>query len=943
MDKIALQCGLSEMENDPLNRRIQQHADRRLRFDPGTKRKDILLGFREFLRLETEMLRRYHRKGDSGTRVAFAYTLMMDAVVTRLFQMALSEVEGGDQADVCLVALGGYGRSELSPFSDVDIMFLFPSGGQSNADNLKKALTDTLLYMLWDLNLKVGHSTRTVKETLTEAKSDVQTFNALLENRFITGSRKVYGDFERAFRSHTRRLNDRAYIEERLTSQKERRQKHGDNVFVQEPEIKNGVGGLRDYQNILWMTRARLKGENLAALVENGLLEQDEINGLEEAYDFLIRTRNELHFESERHTDVLTLDKQPRIAWELGYRIEDIFRRVERFMRDYYTRAHLIYQVSLDVEQQLFLSAKRHVSFREVIASHSFLRRHEVDGFMCLGDSLEATSSKVFQEDPERLVRVFRHSQQLRLSLGAQLRRLIRQNLPLITGKVITSPEANRSFRSILQTVGEVYPTLAQMHELGVLGRFLPEFGRLYCLVQHEFYHRYTADVHTLHTIRELDRVFAAEEPETQPYFRELQRTSTPGLLYLVLLLHDIGKAFGIKGHAERGAHLAEQCMERLGVAQEQRAQVLFIIRMHLEMARFSQKYDLDDPRTAEAFAREVETTDRLRYLYVHTYCDARGTAANLWNSFKNMLHNALFANTLSVLEGGTVDPHQSQQRRREMIPPEAILDACPSVGAEEVEAHYNLLPERYFLHASKDDVVLHIEMVHELLAKISGADSLGSLMPVVEWRNDVNLSMTVVNIVTWDRPGLFYKLAGAFAVAGINILSSRAISRADHILIDTFYVSEPGGGIVQNEVAREQFVENLHRALVENEDLLPRIQENERKRAKPAYLRRTERLSAPLPPSVDVYHELSLRRTIIEVQASDQIGLLYKLARAIYERGFDITFARISTERAVAMDTFYIEPVDKAREAGTANLLALREALNEIITPPNLSSAVGE
>jgi [protein-PII] uridylyltransferase len=352
-------------------------------------------------------------------------------------------------------------------------------------------------------------------------------------------------------------------------------------------------------------------------------------------------------------------------------------------------------------------------------------------------------------------------------------------------------------------------------------------------------------------------------------------------------------------------------------------------------MARFWQKRDVDDPKTSASFAELVGDAERLRCLYVHTFCDARGTSSDLWNSYKDTLHTTLYRNTLERLRlGAAVDA--SFEEKRKMTEQELIAKRIPGISDDEVAAHFSLLPDRYFILTDASEITLHIQMVNRLLKSITATDSVGSLRPVIDWKDDLNRSLTVVNVVTWDRAGLFYKLAGAFSVAGLNILGAKVISRTDHIAIDTFYVVEPGRGVVQNAAAQESFAKIIESSLVSNADLYPEILAQAKKIAATRYLyaKGGETLQSSFPPTVDVYHEISMQRTIVEVQARDQIGLLYRLAKAIYDFGFDITFARIGTERGVAIDTFYIESANHEPVEDQERLQRLRTALTEVISP---------
>ena len=930
--------------------RILAHARQKLNFtaaDPVAKR---LVACKRFLRLEDEMIRMRHRAGESGIRVALARATLIDVLLQRLFAPVIGEAaarpkgkarEGAKPPEppaVALVALGGYGRAELCPLSDIDIMFLFPESlkGEELKD-LQQALTDNVLYILWDCGLKVGHSFRTIADAIAEARANMQSKTAMLEARLVTGSEATYAKFESAYRSFYLKENPKGYITARLEDQAQRRAKYGNTVFLQEPDVKNGVGGLRDFQNAVWMARVKLGVDKIDELVEMKYMRPAELREFKKAYNFLLRVRNQLHFESRKPTDLLDLEKQTRVAPQLDYDQGDSLERVEVFMRDYYRAAQTIYRTSRILEHRLALS--RHgdregrISFSEVIRA----RRHDpvkrFDGFVVRGRELAAEKDDVFEKDPTRLVRVFRHCQQLGVQLDFDLAALVRVSLPLITRKVVQSHQANLSLRAILEDVGRVFPALSSMHELGVLGRIVPEFDQLTCLVQHELYHRYTADIHTLNTIQELDQVFTSPDEPYTGYRRVLRDTALPDILYITLLLHDIGKGNGIADHADVGVKVAEPILHRLGYDEPHREIVRFLIKNHLSMARFWQKFDLDDPHTTTAFAELVGDAERLRLLYVHTFCDARATAATLWNSYKNTLHTTLLRNTLEFFAHGPAAAEKQAAVRFEMTKNDLLSRTIPGVAEEEITAHFGLLPERYFIYTDNDEIALHLQMVNRLLKTIISTETISSLQPIIDWRDDLNRSLTVVNVVTWDRAGLFYKLAGAFSLAGLNIHSAKIISRADHIAIDTFYVAEPGRGVVQSQKVMDQFTKNVHLALISNKDLYPEILVQARKHQ--ARLLGADRnpLLASFTPKIDVYHELSLKRTIVEVQSPDQIGLLFRISKAIYDHGFDITFARINTERGLAIDTFYIENANKDETAETSRLVELRATLNRIIT----------
>ncbi len=923
-----------------MSSQTSKHAEQHLSFAADAGAPERLAAVKEFLAAELADLQQHHRSGDSGVRVAAMRAATLDALLERLFAFAINSwraTQGDPPALVSLIALGGYGRRELCPLSDVDVMFLYPAKVQiDRIKDFQEHLTREILYPLWDAGLKVGHSSRTTNEAFDEARGEMQTKTALLEARIVAGSPQLFESFQTAYRNFSMKEDPKTYLSLRLADQEARRAKFGGSVFMQEPNIKNGVGGLRDFQNALWMARVKLGVIQMEELEILRILFPDERKEFEDAYAFLLRVRNELHFTTRHATDLLNLESQPRVAQQLGYAQENTLERVEAFMQDYYRHARNIFRISKLIEERLSLSPDDYrggsISLREVIRARRADRLKRVDGFVLRGRELAAEREDVFSEDPRRLIRVFRHCQQLGCPMEFALSRLVRDSRDLIDDKVRNSPDANQSFRAILNEAGRVHPTLAAMHELGVLGRFIPEFEPLNCLVQHEYFHRYTADVHTLNAIRELDRIFAAEDEETEKYRTELHENEGYTLLYLILLLHDIGKGVSVAGHAEIGVQLAGPILERLQVPEREREVVNFVIRHHLAMVRFWQKHDIDDPRMIAQFASMAGDIEKLRYLYVHTYCDARGTAADLWSGYKDTLHTTLFRRTAEFLDAGApVEDHVAA--RKAALREEVLRSGPPDISPDGVGVHFDQMPDRYFIQTEPSEIALHVRMINSLLATIATEDSEGSLRPVIEWKDDVNRSLTVVNVVTWDRSGLFFRLAGAFSVAGLNILNARVFSRGDDIAIDTFHVVEPGRGIVQNQAAMEAFARTVSAALVHNTNLLPEILQQASRIRLSRIASEERKLHAASPPRVEIYRDDETDRILFELEAPDRIGLLYRITRAVFENGFDISFARINTERGMAIDTFYLDNAESASGSESERIQSLAEAIRSLVS----------
>ncbi len=929
---------LTILRDESISNQIRKLAVEQFSDLSDSNQESLISIYKRFISSGKELVMQFHRSSiNCGLKVTHANSVIIDIVIEDLFKRAIylyNKIEGKLPCEVCVVALGGYGRSELSPHSDIDIMLLYPSRiRQSKLEPFQKHLHENILVMLWDVGLKLGQSSRTLNEVVDQAKSDIKTKNSLLEARYLSGSNQLYERFSQAYKNYYRKDSPQEYIKICMRDLKIRRERYGNTVFIQEPDIKNGVGGLRDFQLINWMAKIKLDIATIDDLVKNNYLQQAEYRDFIFAYDYLLRVRNELHYQSPRLIDLLDLEKQPKVALAIGYNQEDSFVRVEVFMKDYYRHASQIYHTSQILEQRLAIQNDSKISLKSLLKSRYKPPKKNIDGFIISGRTLSANSPQIFKEDPGRLIRVFRHSQQSHANMDFDLKCLIRDSLTLITTDVINSASANRSFRSILQTVGDVYPTLYLMHDFGVLGRFIPEWNELYCLVQHEYFHRYTADIHTLNTIKELDKLFTTKEDILTKYNSEIHNTEPTGLLYLILLFHDIGKGSGIKGHSERGVEIASPILDRLGVEPKLKNTILFVIEHHLSMMNIWQHYDVEDPKTLKKFAALVQNERQLRYLYIHTFCDARGTSSSLWNSYKDILHTQLFKNTLEYLgDKETVEKHRRKRKAKTSL--DNIASLVPEITSEEIEAHYDLLPEQYFEYNRTNQIALHLKLIHKLLTHFSNNSSTKALIPIFDWKNDLDRSLTIVNLVTWNRAGMFYKICGAFSLAGLSIMSSKAISRNDQIIIDTFYVSDTSGEKADENSAKSIFEKNLVKTFVDDTDLLPDIISFAKKLQKrPSILEQTSTISNAIRSSVDLIYDKVLNKIIITVKAHDKIGLLYRLTKTIFDQGFDITFARISTEQGIAIDTFHVNNNLQEEFEVTETLLTLREKLNDIVS----------
>jgi len=892
-----------------LAEKIESNAADRLSVPPGTLPRQEVPRYMRFIKVESHRLKMMHRAGAAGRQVCQGRATLVDVLLRYLWKTAKSSLSEQAQKEfppLALIALGGYGRDELNPHSDIDFMFLH--AGQVVASlkplpHLSK-LMDSILYPLWDLGFKIGHSVRTIQDCVQVANADMQAKTSLIEARFIVGDERLFEKFQRTVEARCVDGHEDEYLLARVKDQAARHEKFGNSATMQEPNIKNGCGGLRDYQNLHWMAFFKYRTRTLLEMEQKEFISSTERKQLEAAYDFLLSVRNELHYQVNRPVDVLSKSLQPTVATHLGYTERSPSKRLEHFMRDLYNHSRNIYLTTRTLEERLALLPKPKVlpAIGRLIRG-KFRKQEEqiVDGFRFVDGQIRAATPRVFKEQPRRLMRVFLHAQQRGLKLQPDLAQSIRHDLSLVNRDFLHDEHVRETFLEILNQRGNVSPVLRRMHDVGLLGKYMPEFGKLTCLVQHEFYHQYAADEHTLMCLEQLDRVWEANTAPHDRYAEIFQNVERPFVLYLALLLHDAGKALNSGNHSQVGGELAARVAKRLALDGATTHSLRLLIEQHLTMAVVSQRRDLEDPVVIRNFAAQVQTQENLRMLTLHTFADSMATSDKLWNGFKDSLLWEIYHKSLKVLSGGT-DFIRAEEKQRELLAQEVIEVLPRNLSEEEVHAHFAALPARYFDTHTARDIVMDLTLTHRFMHN-QLAEEERALEPVVAWHNEPDRGYTTVKVCTWDRAGLFSKIAGSFAAAGLNILSAQIFTRNDGIVLDMFYVIDARTGGLVNRGERELFESTLARALVE-EEMDFRALIARQKMARPLY----QALEGDrMPTRIDFDNDTSANRTILEIETEDHVGLLYVISQALTELNLDISLAKISTEKGAAIDTFYV------------------------------------
>jgi len=882
--------------------KVLAHAERQLASAKKMPPADSLPLYKKFLKIEEHRLRLRHQYGGGGREICALRVELIDVLLQHIFDAAVTYTVGDRRASpapLTVFALGGYGRRELNPFSDVDIMFLHEKK-RGNISAYAAQVIEQILYLLWDVGFKVGHSTRSIAEAVEQANKDMLTKTAMLESRSLAGDPALAGRFRTAFRQHCVRGHVREYVELRMHDQATRHAKFGDTVYVQEPHLKSGCGGLRDYQNLLWMTFFKEGALTTTHLVGKDWLSEPDRRRIEAAYDFLLRLRTDLHYATGRATDTLHFTVQDQIAERLGYAQKRGTLRQEALMKDYYEHTRNIFRVTERITEQ-FASGRSSSTTRSLFSFLPRLKSAEerLGHFRIRHGQLFLQSSDIFEKQPETMMEVFEVAQCRRLELSPDLSDLFTRNLGLITGTFRSGRKPREIFHRIVSRKGEVGRVLRMMHRVDFLGRYVPEFGQLTCLVQHEFFHRYTADEHTLVCIDKLDQVMHTEDPKFRSYRRLFEKLDDPFVLYLALLLHDTGRAVGARPHSEASALFAQSAAVRLRLSAAQRRSLVLLVDHHVTLSNMAQQRNLDDPETAVEFAGIVRDQPNLDALMLLTLADGQGTSADAWSDWKETLVWELYDSTSRYLTNQEAFYEQTKIEREQLQA--RVTEKLGAEFAEEVEAHFEVMPDNYFRAFTTDEIVSHLRLFRQFLENLYLRDE-PPLAPAVAWQAFPEQGHSIASFCAWDGQELLAKIAGSFAIVPLNILSADIYTRGDNVVLDIFRVCDPRFRAVMDKQDQALVESTLRSALTDPDfDFAPLLERARRRIA------RHSRHGLDFPTRVTVENKTHPAYTLVQIQTPDRLGLLYELLSAFGEENVSIALSRISTEKGAAIDTFYV------------------------------------
>ena len=852
-------------------------------------------------------LREKHRrrskkhKSSLGIELCRERSELTDEIIIR----ALSEFGFKDIKGISIIALGGYGRNELCPYSDIDLLILY----SPKAKKWAKELTEHLLYFLWDLNLDIGHAVRTVDECLELAVDpDTTILTSLLDSRHIYGDEKLTKKLENKIYNELLPEYSNVFIEKKISESKSRVKRFGGSVYILEPNIKEGEGGLRDVQTALWVAQAKYKIKNFRDLLNIGVINSKEHRVIEKCYNFLLSVRSQLHYVAKRREDRLSFDYQEKVARFFGYRDAEL-RAVEKFMRVYYLRARLANQQAERLIEICTTKSRPSTDSRRT----TYLE----NGFTIQGGQLSVTSRNVFKDNPVNLIRAFEYANKHEVKMSRHLTWLIWENSIHIDDKVRRNPEFNSIFLRLLKTAKNASEILYQMNELRLLAHYIPEFGKIVCMVQHDAYHVYTVDVHSIFMVREIERLSNYVYEEEFPLLTKLaESVEKRHVLYLACLIHDAGKGSG-KDHSEKGARMAPVIAERMGLNKQESKQLEFLVKHHLIMPHYSQRRDLHDMSLIERFSEMVKSLETLILLFLLTFADIRSVGPDVWSNWKGMLLRELYLRTAKYLELGEYTK-ESIEKRKERVVDKVLKILQKQVTVKKTRAILDIMPDSYFSGHSPKAIANHIKFINK-----SDSDIATDLVH--------HPSSEFDEFIFWgkDDKKIIYKICGVLTASNLNILGARIVTTLDGRVLDVFYVNKLGKSTSKENEVWEKINSDLISVIKGKKDVDQLV--DKRKSGSASY----EKVIPKYPPRIEFDNNSSETSSVIDIYTHDRVGLLYDVAKTLDKLRLNINYAKISTKVDQVVDVLYVSTRAGKKITDQKRIDRIKNALMDAITNP--------
>ncbi len=821
-----------------------------------------------------------------GLACARRLSWLQDQVICVLHD-TVSETLHPEAKRVAVAAVGGYGRDTLAPGSDIDLLFLLPA---KNSEAMRKAI-EFLLYVLWDMGFKIGHATRTIEECIQLAKTDMTIRTAVLESRYVCGDQALVANLEKRFDAEIVAGTGAEFVAAKLAERDLRHQKAGDTRYLVEPNVKEGKGGLRDLHTLFWIAKYYYRVRNAQELVAKGVFSRHEWKSFQKSDDFLWAVRCRMHFLTGKAEERLSFDIQREIAESLGYHSRPGLSAVERFMKHYFLVAKdvgdltRIFCAALEDEQ-----AKEAPGLKRVISRFT-KRVHKIPGtvdFVQDRGRITVANPDVFKRDPVNIIRLFHVADINGLEFHPDALKRVTRSLSLVGDQVRRNEEANRLFLSMLTSRRDPALMLRRMNEAGVLGRFVPDFGRIVSMMQFNMYHHYTVDEHLIRSVEALSEIDKGRASDIHPLANKLiSNIEEREALYVAVLLHDIAKGRQ-EDHSIAGARIARKLCPRFGLNPKQTELVVWLIEEHLLMSMTAQTRDLHDRKTITDFAEKVQSMDRLKLLLILTICDIRAVGPGVWNGWKGQLLRTLYYETELLLSGGF---SELSRKERATQSEDELFEALSDWSQKDRRAYSRLHYQPYLLSVPLEDQVRHAHFIRE-------ADRQGQALATTVRTHSFH-AITEITVLAPDHPRLLSIIAGACAAAGANIADAQVFTTSDGRALDTILINREFP-VDEDELRRAATIGRMIEDVLSGRKRLPEVIAT-RARGK----RRNKMFS--IPPSVIISNGLSNKFTVVEVECLDRPGLLAEITAVLADLSLDIHSARITTFGEKVIDTFYV------------------------------------
>ena len=848
------------------------------------------------------------RKNPLKARKAISsYAFLTDCLVTSAWKFA-TEIQfpshnPTEAEKLSIISVGGYGRREMAPFSDVDLLFLTPYKMTPWSENV----IETVLYLLWDLKLKVGHSSRSIKDCLRLGSEDYTIRTAMLEHRFVCGDINLASQLNEKLWKNLFSGTAKDFISAKLIERENRHEKHGQRYMV-EPNVKEGKGGLRDLQSLYWIAKYVYQTQNISDLVDLNVFRSDEYLQFEQAEEFLWAVRCQMHHLADRAIEQLSFDLQVEVASAMGYHDSRDQRAVEIFMQDYFRHATRVGDLT-----RIFLTSLEAVHAKdEPLLERIFKRKPKIDNdYIVIHNRLAIKSEKEFLTNPINLLKLFSEALRTGLLIHPNAMRLVSANLAMVNNEFRASTEAQQIFLELLLKHGNPERALRRMNELGFLAKFIPEFEPIVAMMQFNMYHSYTVDEHTIQCLKTLAQIEKGELVEELPIASSILKDGVNRkVIYIALLLHDIGKGRS-DDHSILGAKIAKQVSPRLGLNKQETETVEWLVRYHLLMSDMAQKRDISDPRTVRDFAKAVQSVKRLNLLTVLTVCDVRSVGPDTWNNWKATLIRQLYAETKAILEQGA----EALNRENRMTEAKkALREKLSEWDNKDIKIETGRHYPPYWQGFQVDAQFAFAKLLRNL-----GADEIK-----IELTPDTDRDATRICFALSDHPGIFSRLAGALALVGANVVDARSYTSKDGFATAAFWIQD-GDGSPYNQARfsrlRRMIEKTLSGEVITREAIKERDKFKKREKA------------FKVPTSITFDNEGSEIYTIIEVDTRDRPGLLFDLTRTLANMNVYIASAVIATYGEQVVDSFYVKDMFGLKFHSESKQKKLEQNLRQAIT----------